>query len=47
MNWKKKFLTYVTFLGLVFANNTRLEKIKIPEPKDEVNLAQDGYIFFL
>jgi hypothetical protein len=40
---KKKFLTYVTFLGLVFAKNTRLEKIKIPESKDEVNGSHDEY----
>ena len=46
MNWKKKVLTYVIFLGLIFAKNTRLQKIEIPKPKDEVNLAQDGYIFF-
>lgn len=26
--------------------HTRLEKIEIPEPKDEVNLAQDGFICF-
>ena len=43
MNWKLFFLTYATFLGLVFAKHTRLEKIQIPEPKEEVNLSQDGY----
>lgn len=41
--WKNKFLTYVTFLGLVFAKNIRLEIIKISEPKVQVNLSQDGY----
>jgi hypothetical protein len=30
--WKNKFLTYVTFLRLVFAKNIRLEIIKISEP---------------
>ena len=40
---KKFFLAYVTFLGLVFAKNTCLEKIKILKPKVEVNLSQDGY----
>ena len=40
---KKKVLAYVTFLGLVFAKNIRLEIIKISEPKVQVNLSQDGY----
>jgi hypothetical protein len=41
--WKNKFLSYATFLGLIFAENIRLEIITISEPKVQVNLSQDGY----
>jgi hypothetical protein len=40
---EKKVFNLCYNFGIGICENIRLEKIKIPEPKVQVNLSQDGY----